>query len=247
MADHVQLRNGQSRVPAAVPAAEDIATSLTVAQQRAAEQRAAVEKLLAESRAIEDRLAIEARQARAVAARYVIEKQSTVAAEAAQREAEAAASVNACSTKLESLSQACDANLSALETARAAQRVSDAAVADLEQKLTAARAEAAASAKSVVDLQAQSKELTTRRTAAEFEANTAATRLGEHQLARRTAETALADAQERLHEYGDDAGAALPSLAAIADLKELETRIATTSAAAQRAAERRAADAARSR
>src|SRR5664279_1748353 len=78
----------------------ELAALLTTAQQRAFEQRLAVEKLLAEARSIEERLATEIVQARAAAERATAREHAAAAVAAAQLEHEAIQRVDACAGRI---------------------------------------------------------------------------------------------------------------------------------------------------
>src|SRR5664279_5028590 len=85
-----------------VPPAE-LAALLAAAQQRALEQRLAVEKLLAEARSLEERLAAEVLQARAAAERATAREHAAAAVAAAQLEHEAILRVDACASRVAEL------------------------------------------------------------------------------------------------------------------------------------------------
>jgi hypothetical protein len=240
-----QPNNPSSSSAGGVPPAE-LATALSAARERALEQRLAVEKLLAEARSLEERLANEALHARAVAERAVAREHAAAAVAAAQLEREAIAKVEASAANAAELAARRNTLEGELLAARAECELAGAAVADCEQRLSAARARLEQDIAAQNAVEARVAEVVAAQAAAEADAVTVARSLAEHRAARQRAESASNEAEERARALGvpDDAEHP-PSLEPVEELRLLEARIALRAEAAKRAAERRASDLAR--
>jgi hypothetical protein len=242
----MEQRNGRLVAESANEPAAEVATALAEAQQRAHEQRLLVEQLLAEARSIEERLAAEAQQAEMNAARVLVREQAAAALAEAQQEREAIVQLEACAANLADLAQRRSALDGSADDARAAYALAEANVRDLEEKLPAARDMLVHAAERSADIEQKRSELAAAELAAQAENSAATERLEKHRAARERLEAALNAAAERARgltatEDGDRA----PSLEPVEELRLLEARVALRAEAAKRAAERRAADAAR--
>lgn len=225
---------------------DEIAAALAVARQQAHEQRLAVEQLLAEARAVEERLARETRQAQMLAERAHAREHAAAAIAAAQAEREAMAAVEACASTVAELGQ----RRAAMETATAGMHVAlDSArqsVRELEQQLYAAREAVTRGEQRLVDADAQRRALDAGEAAAHARAAAAADVLAQQRASRQRHESESQEAEERARAFGDGLDTECePSLEPVEELRLLEARVALRAEAAKRAAERRAADAAR--
>jgi hypothetical protein len=241
----MEQRNGHSLkiVDSVLPA--EIASMLGAAQERAREQRLAVESLLAEARSLEDRLESEALQARAAAQRALAQEHAAAAVKAAQLETQAGAHLAACETRLAELTRRRSANEIATDAARSSRELAEKVVAECEERLAEARATIARSLEASAEAEAMRVELENAQAAAEHDAALAAQQLSELRAARLRAEN-LSSANRVLALRTSDDGEFIPSLEHVEELRRLEASIGLRAEAAARAAERRASDAARS-
>lgn len=242
----MEQRNGQPSAQALSELATDVTSTLTEAQERAREQRLAVEELLAEARALEEKLAVEVHQARAGAERALAREHAAAAVSAAQREHEAITQVEACAANVALLTD----RRAELEHAAAQAHVAvDAASVDLrecEQRLSDARHALLIATQQVETATVARDDAIATEAAAQSEAAVAAELLAERRSARQQAESASAQAEERARAMGAfDGDDRPPSLEPTEELRLLEARVALRAEASKRAAERRAADAAR--
>ncbi len=228
-------------------APSELAAILTAAQQRALEQRLAVEELLAEARSLEERLATETLQARIAVERNTAREHAAEAVASAQFEHEAILRVEACASRVAELADRQAVLENAAGAARAARDTAAAAVAECERRLDEARSQLTSAVRAHEEADAGCSETTAARAAADAEAAAAAAELAEHRATRQRAEAASAEAEERARALGaGDDVVSSPSLEAVEELRLFETRVALRAEAAKRAAERRASDLARS-
>jgi len=240
----MEQRNGHSLkvVDSVLPS--EIASMLGAAQERAREQRLAVESLLAEARSLEDRLESEALQARAAAQRALAQEHAAAAVKAAQLESQAGAHAAACETRLAELTRRRTANEIAAEAARSAREMAEKVVAECEQRLAEANATIARSIEATNEADATRAELDIAQAAADSDAAAAMRQLNELRAARLRAEN-VSSAHRVLALRTPDEGDFVPSLEHVEELRRLESSIGLRAEAAMRAAERRASDAAR--
>lgn len=224
-----------------------LTATLAAAQQRALEQRMAVEELLAEARSLEERLANETLRARAAAERALAHEHAAMAVAAAQLEREALLRVEATAAHAAEIANRRGGLEAAAAAARAARERAAAEVAECERRLDVARDELAVAISAQGESEARCSHLGADFSAAEADAAAATQQLAEHRAARQRAENASTEAEERARAFGArEDGTDVPSLEPVEELRLLESRIALRAEAAKRAAERRAADLARS-
>jgi chromosome segregation ATPase len=222
----------------------EIASMLGAAQERAREQRVAVESLLAEAKSLEERLELEALQARAAAARALAQEHASAAVKAAQLERQAIARVEACEMRLADLTRQRTAAEIAYDGARSARESAEKVVAECEARLADARTTIVRATETGNQAESKRAELEIAQAEAEAEARMAAQELAEHRTARQRADS-VSNAHRALALRTSDEGDYLPSLDNVEELRRLEASIGLRAEAAMRAAERRAADAAR--
>lgn len=233
------------------PSAESVAPAelaaiLAAAQQRALEQRLAVEQLLNEARSLEERLTAESLAAQAAVERVAAREHAAAAIAAAQLEREAILRVDACATHAAELAEQRTAQEGAVSAARTAHEKALTEVGECERLLEEARMQLAQAVSAQDEADSNLSAVAAAQTAAETEAAKLAAELAEHRAARQSAENASAEAEARARALGagdDEANA--PSLEAVEELRLFEARVALRAEAAKRAAERRASDLAR--
>jgi hypothetical protein len=240
----MEQHNGHSLKLVENVAPAEIATLLGAAEERAREQRVAVEQLLAEAKSLEEKLAVEALQARAAAQRQLAQEQAAAAVAAAQLERQAITQVETCALHLAELTRQRNAVEIAADGARAARQAAEEIVAECEERLENARAAIARAVEAGNEADARRAELDVAHALAETQAQTAARQLAEHRAARQRAENA-SSAHRALALRTNDETTHIASLAHVEELRLLEASIGLRTEAATRAAERRASDAAR--
>jgi hypothetical protein len=198
----------------------DVLIALTDAQRRAAEQRLAAERFLDEARAIEARLAEQMEQARAASEHAVAQRCASDLEKARELEHAAAEAVETCSAQYQ---QCVHDRTQAEAEANAAREALERATAGSSE--ASRRLETALAAEETLRIEAAS----------------AVECLRERRSAREQIETEFRAAQERAKAFDGT----VPSLAAIEELRAIEACSGFQNEAARRAAERRAADAAR--
>ena len=239
-------------VPAPVPAAAvaqpptdgphfELAQTLTDAQQRAAEQRMAAERLLHEALELERRLADEAAQARAANEQALGQELAVALEEARAAERDAAEHAGICTKNFERIATQ-KAQAEALQADdRNARRTAADDVAASEARLAEARRRLEVAESACSESDRRFNDAAAAEDAARTEATTASQVLADHGAAREAMEQRLRGIQERAAAFTGS----VPSLATVEQLRTLETRGALPSDAATRIAERRAADAAK--
>jgi chromosome segregation ATPase len=230
---------------AAQPRAEgphfELAQTLTEAQQRAAEQRMAAEKLLQEALELERRLADEAAQARAANEQALGQELAVAVEEARNAERDAAEHAGICTKNFERIATQ-KAQAEALQADdRTARRTAADDVAATEARLAEARRRLEVADAACSESDRRFNDMSAAEESARAEAATASQLLADRRAAREALEQQLNGIQERAAAFPGS----VPSLARVEQLRALETRGALSNDAAARVAERRAADAAK--
>jgi chromosome segregation ATPase len=220
--------------PAATPAVPDeLVNVLSDAHRRAAEQRLAAEKLLRETLALEQRLSEEMEQARRASDHHLSQQLAASLEAAIAAEKKAAEQCAAWAKKLETI-EAEKREAQALKNDdRRAVEAATADIAAAESRLAAARRALEMANAACSESDQRFAVACTAQEAAQREADEAARAVASQREAREHLELQLHEVQKRI--AGSSAQA--PSLAAVEELREVESRV--------RVAERRAADFAR--
>jgi len=219
----------------------ELAQTLTEAQQRAAEQRMAAEKLLQEALELERRLADEAAQARAANEQALGQELALALEEARAAERDAAEHAGICTKNFERIATQ-KAQAEALQADdRTARRTAADDVAATEARLAEARRRLEVAEAACSESDRRFNDMSAAEEAARAETATASHALADRRAAREAMEQQL----NGIHERAAAFTGSVPSLATVERLRALETRGTLPNDAAARIAERRAADAAK--
>ncbi|HEV2741118.1 MAG TPA: hypothetical protein VGU66_21340 [Candidatus Elarobacter sp.] len=219
----------------------ELAQTLTEAQQRAAEQRMAAERLLHEAVELERRLADEAAQARAANEQALGQELAVALEEARAAERDAAEHAGICTKNFERIATQ-KAQAEALQADdRTTRRTAADDIAAAEARLAEARRRLEVAESACSESDRRFNDACAAEDAARAEATMASQVLADHGAAREAMEQQLRGIQERAAAFSGS----VPSLATVEQLRALESRGALPADAATRMAERRAADAAK--